>query len=158
MNPTRFESVKIERMIDDNPDFSWIGEYTSAPGPDDRTIDREERGDCGRGEYRYFVATNSAEDTGNPNSVEQDYERMEDYNRGGWCFVGIRAVAVVYVNNVKQELSSGGLWGIESDSDNSYFAEVGREQLEELRGILQTLGFADSTISKHFRNATTVEA
>lgn len=34
-------------------------------------------------------------------------------------------------------LKSAGLWGIESDSDNSHFEEVEREQLADLKSHLQ---------------------
>lgn len=120
--------VKVETDID--ADFSdYLGEYASTLGPDDRTIDREERGDMGRGEHRYFVAAMSGEQTGNADSVEQDYQRAEAYNRGEWCMVGVYAVANIRIHTPQggyssiQTIRTPGLWGIESDSTDDYIAE-----------------------------------
>ena len=145
--------VLLCREVDDSPDTSWIGEYSSEPGPDDRTIDREERGDAERNEYRYFIAAMSGEETGNPKSVEEDYRRMEQLNRGDWCFFGISAEAEIVVNGVIQTIRSGGLWGIESDSGDAYFREVGNEQLSELRDTLTQLGFTEEQLIDAFHGA-----
>lgn len=149
-------SIKIRREVDTDPDFSHLGEYSNSPGPDDKTIDRQERGDCGRNEYRYFVAAMSGEETGNPESVEQDYQRMEDYNRQGWWFVGVWAEASVQFTpgGPVQKVRSGGLWGIESDSDKEYFAEVEGEQLAELADQLKAAGFNPGTIRKAMKDVS----
>lgn len=133
-------SIQVITETDCDPDTSWIGEYTSKPGQDDRTIDREARGDMGLHEYRYFVAAMGPDETGNPESVEADYRRMESLSRGDWGFVGIRAVAKLSVNGTLQTVTSGGLWGIESDSGKDYFKEVEKEQIDELRATLAELG------------------
>ena len=146
----RIKSVQVVRVADRDPDLSHLGEYSSRPGADDVTIDREERGDMGRGEYRYFIAAMSGEDTGNPESVEQDYARCEAYNRGEWEMVGVYAVAEVVVNGTTQAVRSAGLWGVESDSGDAYFAEVGGEELAELSGILAELGFTPEQIAEAF--------
>lgn len=146
----KIRAVEVKREVDDCPDLSYLGEYTSQPGDDDKTIDREERGDRGRHEYRYFVAAMSGEDTGNPESVEQDYRRMEDYNRNEWCMLGITAVAQVSLNGVIQTIHSGGIWGIESDSDKDYLEEMAQEQLNELREQLKAIGFKANQIDNAF--------
>lgn len=76
--------------------------------------------------------------------ARQDKERLDAYNRGVWWMIGIRAVATIHipVNDkvVKiQTIDSGGLWGIESDSDSSYLNEIGKEQVEEVREYLKIL-------------------
>jgi hypothetical protein len=149
----RILSVTLHREVDDNPDLSWIGEYSNlSDGPD--AIDRQARGECGRGEYRYFNPTNSAAETGNPDSPEQDYQRIEDYNRGGWCMMGIYATAeVVLTGSVVQKIRSGGPWGIESDSDEGYFDEVRDEELAALRTELTAVGFSKRQIDKAFAEA-----
>lgn len=38
--------------------------------------------------------------------------------------------------------TSGGLWGIESDSEQSYLSEVEQEQLNDLRSHLEQFGIA----------------
>ncbi len=145
----RILSVSIVREVDDSPDLSHLGEYSDKRGADDdKTVDRFEHG-AGRRELRYFIAAMSGEETGNPASVLQDYERMESYNRGEWWSYGIRAVArVVLTGGVIQHFTSGGIWGVESDSDAAYFREVESEELHELREQLKAAGFVDSEIEK----------
>lgn len=127
------------RKVDESPDLSWLGEYDNEPG--ENAIDREAIGDRNRGEYRYCNVTMSAADTGNPDSVQQDYNRLEAYNRGEWCMIGIWAEVRVYIAGVMQIIRSGGLWGIESDSEESYSEQVYAEQCDELANILADMGF-----------------
>jgi len=137
MRKVNVTKVEIVRECDNDPDTGYLGAYTSKPGPDNRTIDREERGDMLRGEYRYFVA---GEETRNPDSVEQDYQRMEGLSRGEWCYLGIYARVEVIVNGTVQTIRSPGLWGIESDSSSAYFDEVAQDELDTLKGILSEMG------------------
>lgn len=134
-----------------------------------------ERGDMRRSEYRYFnpsfnyvdkhghaLPENTPEEV--RKYVRQDYERMEDLHRGDWCFIGIRAEAEVMPNTVLdtpdgkkwhgvvQRVTSGGLWGIESDSGESYFSEVEQEELSNLKDELKAYGFNTRAISKAFQN------
>jgi hypothetical protein len=122
-----------------------------------------EHGDMERNQYRYFngnVETYKGETPENIRKyVRQDYERMESLNRGDFCFIGIRTYASVCLSVCKdqshmltQEISSGGLWGIESDSDKSYLAEVEQEELSALRQELKSLGFSSRAISTAFKN------
>ena len=107
--------------------------------------DCDERGDAERGEFRYFngcVENYKGESPADIRKyVRQDYERMERLNRGDWCFVGIRADAEILLPagdaSIVQEITSGGLWGIESDSDKAYLGEIETEQLSELREQLR---------------------
>jgi len=120
-------------------------------------------GDMGRGEYRYFnpsfnyVDKNGAALPENTPEevrkyVRQDYERMESLNRGAWCFVGVFAEAEVQTNGMStiQTIRSGGLWGIESDSDRDHFRMVESEELETLRTELHAIGFSKRAISHGF--------
>jgi hypothetical protein len=119
----------------------------------------DERGDMQRHEYRYFngVIENYAGET--PENIRkyvtQDYKRMEDLNNGQWCFIGIRAGAeyTVQQHGVIQTMTSGGLWGIESDSDESFFKEIEQEQLSELKEQLHAIGFSYRAIASAFKNA-----
>lgn len=137
-HPISIESIRVVTEPDDMADFSYLGEFTDAPGPDDRTIDRQARGTQARGEHRYFVAAHSPETTGNPASVEQDWHRAEAYG-DEWHMVGIRAVATLTIRGVRQTLTSGGLFGVESDADDSYLQEVALEELADLRDTLAAL-------------------
>ena len=86
----------------------------------------------------------------------------ERLNQGDWCFIGIAAEAEYCISDnphkrtntswTVQSLHSGGLWGIESDSDASYLAEVEQEQLAELREQLKAIGFSSRAISAAFKN------
>jgi len=102
--------------------------------------------------------------------VRQDYERMESLNAGHWCFIGIRAEAeitpnVIHADNtpyarshgVIQKITSGGLWGVESDSDKAYLADIEKEELSSLREELRSLGFSSRAISTAFKNMERTE-
>jgi hypothetical protein len=80
-------------------------------------------------------------------NASDDYARMEAYNREEWHFIGIQAQAEIVLDGTCQTIKSGGLWGIESDSDESYLCHVEREELTSLRGILHTMGFSKRAIA-----------
>ncbi len=131
--------IAMETPYDETADLSYLGEYSQKPAQ--HYIDRQERGDMGRHELRYFNFG-----CGDLEYIEQDYARYEAYNRGDWCAIGVRAVAEVMINGVRQKIKSSGLWGIESDSGADYLQETYREQLEELRDMLDELGFTSAEI------------
>jgi len=107
--------------------------------------------------------------------VRQDYERMEALNNQQWGYIGIRAVAEIALPQdhsytvqtalgkrterayTCQTIHSGGLWGIESDSDKSYFTQVESEELLSLKSQLQALGFSTRAISAAFKNVEHVD-
>ena len=71
----------------------------------------------------------------------QDYKRMEGLNNGDWGFIGIQAEAKVSYaigggSRRLEDLTSGGLWGIESDSGD-YLAEVVKDELIDLKSHLE---------------------
>lgn len=72
----------------------------------------------------------------------QDADRLRAYYRGDWLYVGI--VAIVHVNG--REIGNASTWGIESDSDDPYFREMGREvaheAIAEARQWLESLAVA----------------
>lgn len=142
----RILSVTVERYTDDCPDLSFIGEYSDKPA--DGAIDREENGDRLRGQYRYF---NPGSD---PEYARQDYERMEAYERQEWCMVGVRAEArVILSGTVIQELTSSGIWGVESDSEDDYFRELAEQELDDLKDQLLAAGFSAREVKAAFRKA-----
>lgn len=151
-------SIKIRHMADDSPDTSWLGEYTDnlEPGVIVRRygefFERLDDDDAipGRGrEFRGFKPYAGEEPVGTDAYYEygmQDYLRMEGLNRGDWQFLGVRAEAKVILDgNLIQTITSGGLWGIESDS-GAYLDEVADEQLDELYKQLRAVGFGDAEI------------
>jgi hypothetical protein len=140
--------IWIDKSLDENPDTSYIGEYSDNPGPNDRTIDRMAMGDQKHNQYRYFVAAMSGKETGNLGSVKQDYERMEAFNKGEWHYLGIVAKAEIQTsqNSVIQTICSYGLYGIESDSGPNYLQSVAEEELQGLVIELKAIGFSKEQI------------
>ena len=53
----------------------------------------------------------------------------------------------ITVNDICQTITSGGLWGIESDSEESYLRSVEQEELSDLRAQLYELGFSKRAIA-----------
>ena len=125
----------FQRIItfDQSPDLSYLGEYFNRPAT--VHIDRKARGEQGRNEFRYFNAG-----CGDPDYIEQDYKRHEAYNAGQWQMVGVRASINIIVEDTIQTIQSAGLWGIESDSGDTYFAEVYAEECSQLTDILNAMG------------------
>lgn len=90
--------------------------------------------------------------------LEGNEERKEAYERGAFDFVGIYARATVdhyrpmegggYQLTGTTEYRSGGLWGIEDDSDTAYLQEIAYEQEAELHGILRDDGFTEEEIAE----------
>lgn len=108
--------IIIKTEIDDNPDLSYLTQNYND------VIDDNER-------EKY---------------LSQDKERLDQYYRGNWFMIGISCYAIAYLpignNNYKmQEIDSSGLWGIESDSNETDLNEVKNEQIEELKGYLTML-------------------
>jgi hypothetical protein len=66
-------------------------------------------------------------------------DRYQQYRNGDFGFLGIRAEAEIVVNGVCQTITSGGLWGIESDFDRQYLSEVEQEEVDQLKAILGRL-------------------
>lgn len=113
-------------------------------------------GRLGRNEYRYFNAPIENYKGESPEDivkyVKQDYARMESLQNGNFCFIGIRAEAEYQTGEVIQELSSGGLWGIESDSGADYLKSVEGDELAQLAVELKGIGFSGRAIAAAFRN------
>jgi hypothetical protein len=85
--------------------------------------------------------------------------RLERLGQGDWHFIGIIATAeIVSAHGVTQTIRSGGLWGIESDSDKNYLWTEEQTQLRELKQELQALGFGPRVINRALRNRETVTA
>jgi len=132
MSP-KLKSVAVTVQPDDHSPLDYLGEYRDEPGPAERTIDRAERGDMGRGELRYFVSEQAE-------YAEENYQRMERFVRGELASYGIRAVAFVSVAGTVQRVESPGLWGVESDAGAEHAESVASEQLHILREILDSFG------------------
>jgi hypothetical protein len=118
----KVESVETRHLPDSNPDLS----YLSNGGERYADVSKADR-------LRYEAA---------------DENRLAAYERGEWSCVGVVAVAKVrfYLSTHPDgtaggfEVSSPGVWGVETDSAASYFAELESEERGELVDILAALG------------------
>jgi len=83
-----------------------------------------------------------------PSYLDQDEfeDRKEEFERGDFSFVGVRAEADVVIEGVVQTLTSAGLWGIESDSGEEYIEDTALEEYEGLRDILKAVGVSTSQV------------
>jgi hypothetical protein len=110
-------------------------------------------------EYRGFLPYAGGEKAGTKRYYHygmQDYKRVEGLNHGDWYFMGIRAEAEVSTSSdqggtwTRQTIKSGGLWGIESDSDEEFLKETEDEQISELKGILREFSITEEAIKEAF--------
>ncbi len=156
-------SVKIRVESDDHPDLSWLGEYTDN-APDSYDLKRGSafcRRHRERNTFRFFVPAMSVDEhhkelsrLGYSRGLSEDYarhycrrdfERMETYGKD-WWMLGIWAEANVVINNVIQTVSSGGLFGVESDSKGDYLIEVAREEIVSLKAIMEAMGLVSDDL------------
>lgn len=157
----RIVSMKIERLDDESPDTSCLGEFTDDLDDDcilfntgEFIADLRKNEDWeaprrGRN-YLCFRPYAGGEKVGTNKWREyatQDYDRQRGLTNGSWYFLGLRATAEVVIGGVSQKITSGGLWGIESDSGADYLREIGTEQLTELAEVLEEMGFSAKQVS-----------
>jgi hypothetical protein len=127
--------IHAYKVVDEDPDLSHLGEYAATPAK--VHIDRKERGDMGRNEFRYFNLG-----TGDADYIEEDYKRAEAYNRGEWCMMGVCVDIHVKTKTnwaVPPVVGRASVWGIESDSEPSYFDEVANDLVKEAKIDLKNL-------------------
>lgn len=81
-----------------------------------------------------------------PSYLEQEgfEKRLASYNRGEWAFVGVKVAADVKIPHgphgwIVHTFESPGLWGVEDDSDDSYFEEIAGDERYILREMLEAL-------------------
>ena len=158
----------VRRECDPDPDTSYIGEF-SHRAETEFAINHREHAESRHGDYPWFnpgsVETFDPKASWNTSGTREeweramrqnaaaDYKRACDLNNGEfhYCGVSARAEVQLQTHGAIQTLCSGGLWGIETDSDDSYFAEVAAEELNDLRGTLKAAGFSARAISKAFQ-------
>ena len=156
MKKFKIESIVIEHKIDDNPDTSFIGEYTSDLDDgvivrqydkfyEDLTEEEKDQINTRNREYTGFEPCAGGEKVGTKEYKEyglQDYKRMEQLNNGDFSFMGITAYADIYFEEDGvcqfQKVTSVGIWGIESD-DKSGTEEFEKDQIENLKEQLKHL-------------------
>ena len=75
-------------------------------------------------------------------------DRLRQYRNGQFGFMGIGAKAEIVIDGVCQTITSGGLWGIEDDSDEAYLATIESDEITGLTNQLCSLGFSPKAITK----------
>lgn len=114
------ESILCQQTFDDDGDISYLQQYDiNSKNPDERQ------------------------------NAKQDKKRLEAYYNDEWHFVGVQAIAEIRIDGLLQTISSGGLWGIESDSSDEYFDEIFEEEKEQLKDVLLQLGFTEKQIAQN---------
>lgn len=83
--------------------------------------------------------------------IDEDNKRLQQFHSGEIHHIGITAETLIYIPkgynaHLMQKITSGGLWGIESDSDESYFKEVEDDEIEDLCDTLDQLGISYKNI------------
>lgn len=132
--------IEVKRIVDEDPDMSYLGTtpayHYGKNGSNWEHVSEE---------YMQKIIHNYGS-IWNACMVyaKRDKERLDAYNRCVWEMIGIRAVATIHIpvdgNTAKiQTIDSGGLFGIESDSDDSYIQDIGREQIAEVKNYLRIL-------------------
>lgn len=132
--------IEVKRIVDENPDVSFLEttpEYHY--GKNGSNWKHVSEDDIQKIIHNYGSIWNAC-----MVYAKQDKERLDAYNRGVWEMIGIRAVATIRIpvndDTVKiQTIDSGGLFGIESDSDDSYIKDIGRCQIDEVKNYLRIL-------------------
>lgn len=112
-------TFKMERADDTDPDLSFLEQsYDDVADPEERA------------KYR-----------------QQDLARLVAYRRDDWYMIGIRAVATIWIDRgsykTHYEMKSPGLWGIESDSEPSYFDSVYKEECSTLQADIEAMKTAE---------------
>jgi hypothetical protein len=120
------DSVEIELVPDEMPDVSWLTDPSRYEGEPDAA--------------KYAA---------------QDAERLDAFNRGDWIMVGVRLRATVdlapdddgRISTI--EITTPGLWGVESDSGENYFREIAADETAYLRDDLAAIGIElDADVSE----------
>jgi len=140
----KIKSVRIKWIYDEYPDVSWLDRTAEDHyGKDGSNWDHVSDTDKAVTVEKYGSLMAACE-----HYARQDQERLQAFYDGEWHMAGCVARATVaytqkgfsvYIGR-REEFSSGGLWGIESDSDDGYREEVEKEQLANLKEHLEQFG------------------
>ena len=107
-------------------------------------------------EYRFFLPYAGGEKYPSRDYKKyglQDLELQKGLERGDWFFMGVSVEARIQLTgDLVQKISSGGLWGIESNAGEEHLTQVEGEERNQLRDELKAIGFTDRQITKAFIN------
>lgn len=123
----RINSIRIRWEIDESPDLSWMESTISEDG---KTIISS----C-----RYTQKDLDEHPIRTRRYIREDMERLERFNSGDLWMLGCYTEAEITVNDTIQTIRSGGLWGIESDTDHPYRETIAGEEYDNLMVQLEAL-------------------
>ena len=136
----RIEKITIERIPDYDSQLDYLGTFSDEAG--EFAVKHEGE----RGQYAYFNADNVE----NMKQAKQNYDRVMQYEKGNILDYGVKATAEITTGNknwrLLNKISSGGLWGMSSDTDDSEFESEEQNQLDELTDVLIDFGFTKQEV------------
>lgn len=127
----RIDYIRVKWEIDESPDYSYLETKLSEDGKKIISSCRYDQDELDQHPIR------------TRRYIKEDMQRLEKFNSGELCSYGCMAEAEVsYPLNENRDrkierFTSGGLWGIESDTNQSYREDTAKEQLEDLREHLK---------------------
>ena len=97
--------------------------------------------------------------------IKEDHKYRDSFYNGSSYCIGIRAETKIETSYngsewLINEVSSGGLWGIDcpyGKHDRDYESTIEKEELMTLKDILIKLGFKVNEINKSFKNLEVIE-
>lgn len=143
----KVNKIKIRHIPDYDADLSYLGEYADEKGKFGIEIEHYTNG-----QYRYFNAANVE----NAKQARENYAYRKRIENGHILMIGVKATAEIATSDdgknwLLNEISSGGLWGIEDDGTPETAAlikeDVEADQMHELRDVLKQLSFLEETIN-----------
>lgn len=114
-------AVRFGQEIDEYPDLSHLGQWTSNPDHDYVVVDRRGTGHWEGNRFHRFWQSQYKADDPCAEYAMQDYRRHEAYEDQQWGMVIVTA-SVHAPNEVK--IGSAALFGVESDGGEAHLLEV----------------------------------
>ena len=145
----KISKIVVKRIPDYDSDLSYLGTF----GKDKGRFGIEHSSDPQQ--YPYFNADNVE----NMKEARQNYDRIMQYEKGNIMDCGVMAEAEIMTQKEGNDywkidhITSGGLWGLSSDSGNQYFQDEAKNQLAELAETLAEFGFSQKEIKQAIKQA-----
>ena len=143
----KIETVWTESVREENPHLSWLENKYDADEKKIISSARYSQADIEKHGWEKVKEW-----------MDEDNERLETHGLE-WYMMGVRAFARIQIpsrgggHRVVHTIYTPGLWGIESDSDESYFREVEDEELDTLAAMLKAMGIPEADIDRHIKAA-----
>jgi hypothetical protein len=161
--------------MDSDPDTSVLGEYTDEyedwnivaigkhQGKFCIKVPDRELPETGH-QFKYFKPADVGVKAGSKlyrKYALENYKRIVGLENGIWSFLGITARAEVMLarsgGGIIQHITSGGLWGIESDLAEEDIKDIEDEELRTLRSELIGYGFNKKDVAKAMKGLRRIQ-